>query len=133
MKQVIHEKLSRGRVRTGAYASDDSYGLCGAYRVTGPAGATLTIMASDAKGPEAQGWEHVSVSLPGRCPNWPEMCFVKALFWTEEETVVQFHPPDSVYISNHPYTLHMWRDTVGDHRLPPSIFVGYKELGELSR
>ena len=39
------------------------------------------------------GWEHVSVSLPGqsRCPRWDEMCFIKDLFWAEDECVVQYH------------------------------------------
>jgi len=39
---------------------------------------TLRVIASD-----GQGWEHVSFSLPNRCPNWREMCFIKNLFWDE--------------------------------------------------
>lgn len=42
--------------------------------------------------PKEFAWEHVSVSLAHRCPSWEEMCFVKSLFWKEEETVIQFHP-----------------------------------------
>ena len=38
-------------------------------------------------------WEHVSVSLPDRCPTWEEMCFIKDLFWNSDECVVQYHPP----------------------------------------
>lgn len=60
------------------------------------------------------------------------MCFVKGLFWSEEETVVQFHPPESTYISNHPYCLHLWRDTRNDHQLPPPVLVGIKSEGDLS-
>lgn len=52
-------------------------------------------------------WEHVSVSHPNRCPNWPEMCFVKNLFWEEDETVIQFHPAKSNYVNMHPNCLHM--------------------------
>lgn len=44
------------------------------------------------------GWEHVSVSLPRRCPTWDEMCLIKDIFWDEEECVVQFHPPRSQYV-----------------------------------
>jgi hypothetical protein len=132
MRAVLHPKLSAGRIREGRYGSDDSYGPYGAFEVTGPNGAPLRIMASGADEPETDGFEHVSVSLPNRCPNWPEMCFVKSLFWEPEETVVQFHPPESTYISNHPYVLHMWRDTRDGHRMPPAIMVGVKEAGDLT-
>lgn len=133
MRESLHPKLSAGRVRSGPFWSDNSHGHNGFFLVRGPNGAELKIVASDAtEEPEtSQGWEHVSVSLPNRCPNWPEMSFVKGLFWEPEETVVQFHPPESAYISNHPYCLHLWRDTRGGHALPPSILVGVKEEGEL--
>jgi hypothetical protein len=36
-----------------------------------------------------------------------EMTFVKRLFWSSEDCVVQFHPPTSDHINWHPYTLHM--------------------------
>ncbi len=73
------------------------------------------------------GWEHVSVSLKHRTPNWAEMCFVKNLFWDETETVVQFHPKKSEYVNCHPYVLHLWRKVGQEHELPPSILVGPKE------
>lgn len=68
------------------------------------------------------GWEHVSVSLPNRCPTWNEMCFVKKLFWGEDVTVVQFHPKKEDYKNLHPYCLHLFRHADG-HELPPSITV----------
>jgi hypothetical protein len=132
VRKIVPVKLSNGRVRKGRYASDDTFGVTGAFHITGPNGAVLTILASDAEHPESDGWEHVSVSLPNRCPNWPEMSLVKVLFWEPEETVVQFHPPESTYISNHPYVLHLWRDVRDGHRLPPPILVGVKEAGDLS-
>ena len=133
MRSVLHAKLVAGRLRTGRFWSDDSHGPNGFFMIVGPTGATLRIVASDAtEEPESsRGWEHVSVSLPNRCPNWPEMAFVKSLFWDPEETVVQMHPPESTYISNHPYCLHLWRDTVNGHALPPAILVGDKSEGEL--
>ena len=73
----------------------------------------------------SSGWEHVSVSCKNRAPNWPEMAFVKDLFWAENETVIQFHPPRSVYVNNHPHCLHLWRNTLVEVALPPSIMVGY--------
>jgi hypothetical protein len=85
---------------------------------------TLKVVVSD--GGE---WDHVSVSCENRCPNWAEMCFVKELFFEDDETVVQFHPKKSEYVNNHPYCLHLWRKQDGEHELPPSIMVGLKSLG----
>lgn len=39
-------------------------------------GVTLKVIAT-----ALDGWDHVSVSLPNRCPNWPEMEHVKRLFF----------------------------------------------------
>lgn len=84
---------------------------------------------------EETGWEHVSVSVAigrkTRMPTWDEMCFVKGKFWEEEEAVIQFHPPKSEYVNNHPHCLHLWKYTKGEFPLPDSIFVGSKELGTL--
>ena len=63
----------------------------GAFAVPHPPTAvTLRVIAS-----AGFGWEHVSVSLPNRTPNWREMEFVCRLFWTEDECVMQLHPPRS--------------------------------------
>lgn len=70
------------------------------------------------------GWEHVSVSLPRRCPTWDEMCMIKDIFWGEEECVVQFHPPRSEYINLHPYCLHLWKKIGGAFETPPKEYVG---------
>lgn len=121
-------QLEAGRIRTGKYGSDPSDGANGAFLIRGPMGATLRIIASDGIDPVAQGWEHVSVSIASanRCPNWTEMCFVKDLFWGEEETVVQFHPPRSEYVNHHPTTLHLWRNRTNAVATPPAILVGPK-------
>lgn len=69
-------------------------------------------------------WEHVSVSLPNRCPNWEEMSFIKDLFFDEEDTVVQYHPKKSQHVNIHPYCLHLWGWNGGEFPCPPSILVG---------
>jgi len=79
----------------------------------------------------AMGWDHVSVSVKNRCPNWKEMCFVKSTFFDDEECVMELHPPKSKWINNHPFCLHLWRPQVGIIPLPPEIMVGVKEWGEL--
>lgn len=77
------------------------------------------VIASD-----GAGWEHVSVSLQTRIPTWEEMCHIKSLFWGEEDCVVQYHPPKSQYVNNHPYCLHLWKPTEAVMPMPPSIMVG---------
>lgn len=79
---------------------------------------TLKVIAS-----AGEGWEHVSVSLPNRCPNWPEMHAIKQLFWLDEEAVMQLHPPQSDYRSYYDYCLHLWRPISQDIPLPPGILV----------
>lgn len=131
MRKHLSDKLRVARVRDGDYGSDDSYGLTGCFYLQGPCGAKLTIVTNDAWSDEiTHGWEHVSVSTARRCPNWTEMCFVKSLFWGDEETVVEFHPPKSQWISNHPYVLHLFKPPY-PVVLPPPILVGVKDAGEL--
>lgn len=100
----------------------------GAFQIPGPCGESLRIIASPGDADEAIPWEHVSVSTRHRCPYWKEMCFVKELFWDEEEMVMQLHPPKSQWINNHDFCLHLWRPLDGNIPAPPSIAVGYKAL-----
>jgi len=57
------------------------------------------------------------------------MCFVKDLFWEEEECVIQFHPPLSRYVKNHSWCLHLWKSTREAIPMPPPILVGFVGLG----
>lgn len=83
------------------------------------------------------GWEHVSVSIRqgNNCPTptWDEMCYVKSLFWDDEDCVIEYHPPKSQYVNNF-NCLHLWRPTDRAIPMPPSIFVGFTpvEMAELS-
>jgi hypothetical protein len=47
------------------------------------------------------GWDHVSVSLRRRTPNWREMEFVKRLFFEDHETAMQLHVPATDHINCH--------------------------------
>lgn len=69
------------------------------------------------------GWEHVSVSYRKRTPTWDEMCKVKEMFWNDDETVVQYHPPKSEYVNIHEYCLHLWRKKNTDFETPPKEYV----------
>lgn len=106
--------------------SSQKDGCNGLFFIPSPSrGVVLKVVVSD-----GAGWDHVSVSLQNRCPNWPEMCHVKDLFFELDETVVQFHPKISEYVNMHPYCLHLWRDQNHIHDLPPSILVGLKSETE---
>jgi hypothetical protein len=78
----------------------------------------LNVLCSD-----GGGWDHVSVSLPYRTPTWDEMCEIKDLFWSTDETVVQFHPRYKEYVNKHEHRLHLWRDQNLVVSLPPTEFV----------
>jgi hypothetical protein len=141
------KKVNRFRVREGAYATDDSYGNVGAFGVmTFNDGRHIHLQVIASVG---GGWDHVSVSPvgPQRTPTWEEMCYVKDLFFTEDEVCVQYHPAKKDYVNHHPFTLHIWRPQTDDERqllyangcddgpdfptpgplpVPPSIFVGPK-------
>jgi hypothetical protein len=108
------------RVRGGVIGSDESYGNNGAFMIPFES-YKLLVVASD-----GEGWEHVTVSLPNRAPNWREMCFIKDLFWDEEDCVVQYHPPKSEYVNNHEYVLPIWRQIGQDFPRPSSLLVGIK-------
>jgi hypothetical protein len=123
----VSQKLEEFRITEMPFTSRPGAPYGAFENVPGPCGEKLTIMADDGT---RTGWEHVSVSTRKRLPNWLEMSFVKDLFWDTEEVVVQFHPKKSEYVNNF-RALHMWRPTEGDFLTPPSILVGFKELGEL--
>jgi hypothetical protein len=70
-----------------------------------------------------EGWDHVSVSYSNRCPTWDEMCYIKNIFFKEDECVIQYHPPKSDYVNIHPYCLHLWRPQNQSIPMPPKEFV----------
>ncbi len=109
------------RVRDGRIGSDASYGNNGAFVVRLQRGQEVFVIASD-----QLGWEHVSVSRKDRCPTWDEMCQVKSMFWGVDDCVVQYHPPESEYVNNHPFCLHLWRPVGVELPAPPSLMVGYR-------
>lgn len=125
---------NKHRVLTGPLASDQADGNNGMFFIPRKPGlAPFKVIASDGAMEEGgQAWEHVSVSLPDRCPTWAEMCTIKAIFWSDEDAVMELHPPRSDWVNNHQFCLHLWRPVGIDIPLPPSLMVGYKGLGVLA-
>ena len=74
------------------------------------------------------GWEHVSVAPRQRkvVPSWEDMCMLKEMFFTDDECVVQYHPPKSENVNNLSNCLHLWRPVRETIPMPPSIMVGIK-------
>lgn len=110
------------RLREGSMGSNDSAGNNGAFFVKLKHDQEVRVIASD-----SCGWQHVSVSRRDRCPTWDEMCQVKAIFWDDEDCAVQYHPPRSAYINQHPFCLHLWRSTEQEFPRPPEWMVGIKD------
>jgi len=110
------------RMKKGPFATmdGDQKGLFFVRRGLGE--IPLKVVASPPDGE----WQHVSVSLPNKCPTWNEMCKIKELFWDDDETVMQLHVPTSQHINMHPFCLHLWRENNNEFKLPPSILVGLK-------
>lgn len=99
-------------------ASNSRYGNNGAFLIKYETYEVYCI-ASD-----GGGWEHVSVSYSTtKIPSWNMMCFIKNMFWDEEDCVIQFHPPKSEYVNCHPTVLHLWRKVGTNIETPPKIFV----------
>jgi hypothetical protein len=112
------------RIQFAGYES--AYGdAFGAFRLPHPnTGATLAVLAVSGEVSRADlgddhAWDHVSVSTERRTPNWAEMCFVKSIFWGDDETVMQLHVPAAEHINKHPYTLHLWKSLLMPIPRPP--------------
>lgn len=124
MKAVLPEQVELARV-ANYFGSDE--GRNGRFLIQGPCGCTLRVISYDG---EQSGWEQVSVSTERRrSPNWLEMCFIKDLFWDEEECVVQYHPPLSQYVKMHRYCLHLWKPKHTVMPAPPASLIGIVGVG----
>ena len=81
----------------------------GAFHVPSPATASELLVIASTSG----GWDHVSVSLPNRCPNWYEMSLVHRTFFRDNEVAMQLHVPPREHINQHEHCLHLWRPNEG--------------------
>lgn len=98
----------------GAPGTDDG----GCFVVRSDHGVDLSVIAAT-----GEGWDHISVSTPTRCPTWAEMEQVKRLFFKPDETAMQLHVPPRAHISVHPHCLHLWRPHDAPIPVPPVWMV----------
>jgi len=148
MRDKVPDRLEKGRVNeTDPRFRTDRGEWYGRFVVKSPTGSWLLLVVS-AGDPEtwvACGFpppcfEHVSVSVrrdadglvAKRCPTWDEMAFVKDLCWSEDEAVVQYHPPKADYVNWHPHVLHLWKPVGVELPRPPSLAVGPKPGEDVS-
>jgi hypothetical protein len=135
MRSEYNKKLTKCRKSFQIWTSTEEDGYMGFFFIPYkfiPGKHTLKVMSSGPKLPsdpraDILDWEHVSVSLGNRCPTWDEMCFIKNIFWEEDEVVVQYHPAKKDYVNNSPYCLHLWKPAHTVLPTPPSIAVGFTE------
>jgi hypothetical protein len=115
---VSSREITRRLSRVVAGFGPDDDGGAGVLRL---GGIDLRIICSS-----GGGWDHISVSLPDRCPTWDEMSHVKRLFFGPTEWAMELHPAVGENVNNHPYCLHLWRPQDGRLPLPPSWMVGLR-------
>lgn len=73
------------------------------------------------------GFEHLSVSTPTKTPTWEQMCFMKEIFWRDDEVCMQLHPKKEDYVNNMEYCLHIWKPIERAIPMPPSIMLGFRK------
>jgi hypothetical protein len=78
----------------------------------------LRVIASS-----GEGWDHVSVSMKNRIPNWTEMEYIARIFFKENEVAVQYHVPKKEHINIMENCLHWWRPWHLAIPMPPVEFV----------
>lgn len=107
-------------IRVQLYEESED-GFNGFYRFPDGDSASLVVSWGD-------GWEHVSIRMknPQKIPTWGQMCRVKKTFFKDCETVVQYHPAESQYVSNI-NALHLWRPIDAEMVCPPQVYVGWPE------
>lgn len=71
----------------------------------------------------SEDWDHVSVSMDRRTPNWEEMDFIyRKFFWTDE-VAVQYHIQTKDKVNIHEHCLHIWRPVNIKLPRPPKASV----------
>ena len=111
------------------FISTDADGNVGAFMIPAEGkttGSKFFVISSD-----HHGWEHVMVSIARelRYPTWPEMNHIKKMFWSDDECVLQYHPPADVKGNNLPSFLHLWKPKeAGKILMPGSHLVDIKSM-----
>jgi hypothetical protein len=91
---------------------------CGVFEVTYKTNKLFIIATA------FDGWDHLSVSLKNRTPNWYEMKYIAKLFFKPHEVAVQYYVPEKDNVNVSDTCLHWWRPHMPHIILmPPKAFV----------
>jgi len=121
------------------YSTTDADGMNGCFEIPYEKDDRIRFLCivsngdgwEESHGP-GEAWEHISARAQSRnsegrvyerVPNWAEMCWLKELFWNDDECVVQFHPPKKDYVNYHPHVLHLWKPKNIIFPTPPILCV----------
>jgi len=74
----------------------------------------MSLILSGAYEMDKKRWLHLSIARPDRLPTWDELKTAKTLFLGRETMAIQVMPPESKYVNQHPYCLHLWHCLDGD-------------------
>ena len=122
MRYNLSEYVESCRITTGPNGTQPDEMTRGAF--------LFPNIAKDCEGmqvimTQSYGWEHVSVSphVPKRTPTWAEMDKIKRLFWGDNESAYQIHPPISEHVNIDDVCLHIWKPTNTPFPNPPKRLV----------
>lgn len=113
--------IERYRSSSKTFPSDASYGMNGIFVIPDQhKRSRLIVIASN-----QLSWEHISAHVrnENRVPSYADMCYLKSLFWDENEWVIQYFPAKDDHINVHPFVLHLWKPLGVELPKPPKIFV----------
>lgn len=122
MKNLFTEEFEKYAVNHPALGmpSEEKNGGCYVVELKNSKGKKINLFIMAAFG---EGWDHVSVSLKHRCPNWHEMEYIKRMFFKEDEVAFQLHVPAKDHINIHENVLHMWRPQDQEIPMPKEWMV----------
>jgi hypothetical protein len=131
MIEAPNLKVELHRIRTGIMNSPTAAGNNGCFYIPHSDKALRKRLFFVCIISDIAGWDHVSISLrrirdqqPDRLPTWDEMCYIKDLFFKEDETVVQYHPAKKDYVNIHKFVLHLFRPQDQTLVTPPTWLIG---------
>lgn len=103
----------RFRLTSGQHATTRADGNNGRFVVILMFRQSVLVEASD-----ASGWEHVAISRTDRVVSYGELRQIKDMFWSPEDCVLQFFPPQGAFIYDDRTQLHLWRPAGADLPVP---------------
>lgn len=121
MRDVEH--LEKFRVVNGPMASTPEAGNNGMFLIPHQKYAKDRFQVTCSDG---MGWEVVSFTYykKNKTPTWDDSCYIKDLFWEEEEAVMQLHRPASLRVSERKFVIALMRPIEVEIPQPPVITLG---------